>query len=316
MKDRHLFVVLSLCYGGLIACTTSCDVAGTSPQHEDDYSFSKITDVTVWANDVNMPQTRTDFELGETGIIFSWAEGDRIGIMPQSSEAESQVALTIRSGAGQKSARFAGGGWALRSDMNYAAYYPYTDDVDGLNKTVTFSYIGQKQYGDASMNHLGAYDFMATLGTEAVDEELSFNFDHLNAFIQFRLTVPAVATFSTLTLRCNEEIIPTVATLQLTSSDYIFTPMELANTLQLSLDNVQSTSENKQMIFYMNLPPFDMQGHTVYVILRSTDNRIYQGTILPRELKSGYAYRFDATLVDVTTSTDIDAPPFGNESIK
>lgn len=319
MTTRNSLLSLVLLGGCLLtACSSSPLAEEPNPlPDEPGNGATSIRQVTVVAQDV-LPQgvnTRTNFELGADKLTFSWTEGDKIGVVPLTAEAESQVGLTITSGAGQKSAQFTGGGWALRTDISYVAYYPFDDNANTLSQ-VTFSYDGQQQTGNASLAHLGTHDFMYAASTAAADEALTFQFAHLSSIAQLNLTLPAAATLTKLTLRCNDPLLPHSATLSLT--DGIFTPVAEScdHTLQLALTDIGTTAAGQTVTCYMNLPPIDMNGHTVYVILHSADRRIYQGTLLSKQLQPGRAYRFDATLVDATTSADIDAPSFGEEPIQ
>lgn len=319
MTTRDLLLSLALLCGCLLAaCSSSPLGEEPSPLPGDpEPGATSIRQVTVVAQDVlpHTAHTRTNFELQADKLAFSWAEGDKIGVVPQTADAESQVGLTITSGAGGKSARFTGGGWALRTDISYVAYYPFDDATTTLSQT-TFSYDGHQQTGNASLAHLGTHDLMYAAPATAVDEALTFDFKHLNSIAQLNLTLPAAATLSKLTLRCDEALLPHTATLSLTDGALTPDAESCDHTLQLALADISTTAAGQTVTCYMILPPIDMSGHTVYVILQSADRRIYQGTLLSRQLEPGRAYRFDATLVDATTSADIDAPPFGDEPIQ
>ena len=171
----------------------------------------------------NARDTRTAFELESTKLTFKWAEGDRIGIFPLGVEGQNdQVSLTIHSGAGSNQATFSGGGWALRTDMTYAAYYPY--QLSSAEQAVTdteilFSYEHQCQTGNATLTHLGKHDFMATVGTVAANRSqgteapedwvLNFDFFHMNCVAQLNLVLPkAVAVEKKLALPSRTRRLP------------------------------------------------------------------------------------------------------------
>lgn len=259
--------------------------------------------------------SRTSFEVGDTGLDFAWAEGDRVGVWPTDGTS-SQVKFSITSGAGKNTASFDGGAYILRDDLQYSAYYPYNASNDESScSAISFSYEGQCQTGNASLAHLGTHDLMATNATSAVNGELFFDFYHVNCAAQINLTVPVKATFTTLTLRCDEEILAKTANLDLSGSEYQYSISEPANQMQMDLSDIASTEENQTLTFYMMLPPVDMAGKTVHVVLQSDENRVYQGQLPSKTMVAGKAYRFSATLVDVTMSSDIDAPKFGEGDI-
>ena len=83
----------------------------------------------------------------------------------------------------------------------------------------------------------------------------------------------------------------------------------------MTLSDVATTQAQQVVTCYMMLPPVDLSGKTVYVILQSSDNKVYQGQLTSRKLESGRAYSFQTTLVDVTMSTEVSAPGFGSSNM-
>lgn len=316
----HGFLVLLALLGGLTACSTDDTPVEPSddPSDSDNTAFTKFQTVKVSAEDIisGDSYTRTAFELGDNSLKFSWAEGDRIGIFPQSNAEGSQVSLTINAGAGTNTAQFDGNGWALRSDVTYVAYYPYVENASLTQ--VDFSYKGQAQDGNGSTAHLGAYDWMVTASTTAEEEILNFAFTHLNALAQFTLTLPQAATVTQLTLISNEYIFPQSATLSLAEAPYALQygdDSSLANQLSMQLSNVGATEDQKTLVLYMMLPPMTWTGHTVSVVLKASDNQIYQGSLVSKTLEAGKAYRFSATLINSTMQATVETPALGETEI-
>ena len=317
------FISLLLCSLFLNACSSGDDPFPEEPpvlpeepavpdEEEQQPSSQIVKVVKMSASDFlsENANSRTSFTVSDSGLKFAWAEGDQIGVYPT---AGTQIAFTIKSGAGQNSAYFDGGAWALRDTETYASYYPYdVDNAARSNAEIRFSYEGQCQTGNASLAHLGTHDLMATNATNAVNGELVFQFKHVNSVVQLNLTVPVATSFNTLTVRCDEEIFAKVANLDLSGSEYVYSIYEPANQMTLALTDVASTEANKVLTFYMMLPPVDMAGKSVYVVLRSEDNKVYQGQLPSKTMKQGKAYRFSATLKDVTMSSQIQSPGFGN----
>ena len=330
--------VLSCC--ALTACSSQEDIPQL-PADPEQSPMAKIEQVSVKARDIlaGNAHTRTAFELESTKLTFKWAEGDKIGIFPlNTDEGSDQVSLTIHSGAGTNQAAFSGGGWALRTDVTYAAYYPYqlaSAEQTVTNTEIVFSYEGQCQTGNAALTHLGKHDFMATIGTSAVnktqgtespeDWALDFDFYHMNCVAQFNLTLPVAVAVDKLTLRCNDAIFWQKGKLNLANGlmpGEVDVPAfsyemqgEAVGQMEMALKEVSATEQAKMLTLYMNLPPIDMQGHQVYVVLHGANNRVYQGLLVSKTMVSGKAYRFDATLADVTVDSTIDSPPFAPEEI-
>ena len=104
-------------------------------------------------------ETRSSYTIGEDKVHFTWAKGDTLGIYPKDGD---QVCFPISSGDGNNTAVFDGGAWRLRSDREYAAYYPFSKEFYTLSpKALPVVYTGQKQKENDNTKALGAYDFMA-----------------------------------------------------------------------------------------------------------------------------------------------------------
>lgn len=317
-KTSFLYLMLLMGSFALNACSTEDELIPEEQPNQEEESNSSlqiVKEVMMSAGDImsGNGQSRTSFELADDKLVFAWAENDKIGVCPSEG---TQIAFTIKKGAGKNTAGFDGGSWALRETETYAAYYPYDVNNTDRNKAeLRFSYEGQHQTGNASLAHLGKYDLMATNATSSEDGKLNFKFDHLNSVAQLRLTVPVSATFTSLSIVCGEEIFTKVANLDLSRETYAYTQVEATNELKMSLAEVASTEKVKDLVFYMMLPPTDLAGKTVNVVLRSDDNKVYQGQLASKTMQAGYAYSFGATMVDVTVSSQITSPNFGTSEI-
>ena len=120
---------------------------------------------------------------------FAWTEGDTIGILP---DKGSQVYFEIDniSETEANKAVFTGGAWGLKADNNYAAYYPFIQDIM-LNRTaVPVDYSAQtysaRQDGKVSLAH----DYMAAMPVTREDGGLNFQFKHLGALVEVQFTLP------------------------------------------------------------------------------------------------------------------------------
>lgn len=313
----------SLFYASILLCSLflkACSSSGDEPMipEEDPVPPSQAVKVVNMHADHILSgngRSRTAFTLESDKLKFSWAAGDKVGVWPLDGSS-SQVDFTISSGAGESSAKFDGGSWALKEEVQYAAYYPFNvSNNESTNSNIRFSYEGQAQTGNGSLAHLGTHDLMATHATTAVEGALNFHFKHVNSVAQLRLTVPVAASFTSVTVRCDEEIFAKVGNLDLSGAEYAWTIHEATNQLSMMLSEVATTQAQQVVTCYMMLPPVDLSGKTVYVILQSSDNKVYQGQLTSRKLEPGRAYSFQATLVDVTMSTEVSAPEFGSSNI-
>lgn len=317
-KRSLFYASVLLCSLFLKACASGDELP--LPEEEDPVPPSKaVKVVTMEADNIlsGNGSSRTAFTLESDKLKFAWAEGDMVGVWPIDG-SEYQAKFSITSGAGQNSAKFDGGAFALRNDVRYAAYYPYNaSNTESGNSNNRFSYEGQAQTGNGSLAHLGTHDLMATQATSAVEGALNFKFKHLNSVAQLRLTVPVAATFKNLIIRSNDgEIFAKTASLDLSGETYLWTTVETTSELQMALSDIASTEAQKELVFYMMLPPTDMAGKTIYVVLQSDDNKVYQGQLPSKTLQPGYAYSLGATLMDVTVSSMVTSPNFGSSEIK
>ena len=92
------------------------------------------------------------------GYMVSWAEGDVVGIFPREGYQEPfEIPLNQ---VGNSTAMFDGGYWALKSGLEYNAYYPFDKanfESADMKEQISVSYLGQSQNGTTC--GAGAYDY-------------------------------------------------------------------------------------------------------------------------------------------------------------
>lgn len=301
---RHPFLTLTKATLLLLALNSCSD-----NMNEDIYGT--LSHIEITAKDFKSDaDSRTIFNITSSGAEFSWAENDTVGIFP---DTGAQAYFPMSSGAGTKTASFTGGGWALKPSALYAAYFPFIGNFYLDKNAILLDYTGQKQKEDANTNHLGIYDFMAAPASSATDGYVNFRFDHLGCLVQLKLTVPTIATFTTLTLSCNEAIFTEKALLNLMGESYSYTPSVMSQRQTMALDNIGSNTENQVLTFYMMVSPVDMTEHSVTVTLRTDANELYQGSLTSKKMLAGYAYAFSSTLKEAEVTSNVIAPGFGEK---
>ena len=183
----------------MVACTPESDFIETESLQGND-----IESILVTAKDFEGSEnlTRTAVEVSNSGASFTWSANDTIGIFPVTGY---QVAFPLESGAGTKSASFDGGGWALKNNTAYAAYYPYSYE-NRDRKNVTITYVGQLQQGNANTKHIGEFDYMAASATTPSEGSVAFNFEHLGALVQWKLKVPENGNFTSFTVESEQNV--------------------------------------------------------------------------------------------------------------
>ena len=220
--------------------------------------------------------SRTLYEVIEN-VKCTWADNDTVGVFPNEG---AQVYFPMASGAGTKNATFNGGGWALKDGSTYGAYYPCIGKFYLDKNAVPVNYTGQMQVGNASMTHLGAYDYMVASPTAPQGGAAQFTFKHLSALVQLKITVSQPATFTSVKLVTDTEDFAVEGTVDIMADVPVITPTDPANEVVLDLQNVATTQENEVVTFYFMLPPADLSEQTLKAVLVSDKGNIeidYEG---------------------------------------
>ena len=253
--------------------------------------------------------SRTDFVISDSGAEFKWAENDTVGIFP---DLGSQVYFPMASGAGTKTAAFDGGGWALKSSSTYAAYYPFKGDIY-LDKTaIPVSYVGQKQVGNNSTEHLGAYDYMAAVASTPENGNVDFNFKHLGCLVQLNIPLEDACTITSIILRTEDKSFVTKGNVDLTSSSISINNLEYSDVFNLSVEEMSFSEANKNATVYFMMAPIDLTGKEVGI-------QVYiDGNILPfnysftgKNFAAGSAYSLTATLDTAIDNSPAEAVDLG-----
>ena len=154
---------------------------------------------------------------------------------------------------GKKEGTFDGGGWALRLDTRYSTYYPFNFENRDPER-IPISYIGQKQTGNGSMNHLGDYFFCATEPTLAENGQVSFLLRNIGGVIWFRITLPDPATYTEIALVTDNNMFTTEGyySLKTLTSENIadskfnaVVSTRKSSRMTLALNDVMTSSENE-----------------------------------------------------------------------
>ncbi|MBQ7554492.1 MAG: leucine-rich repeat protein [Bacteroidaceae bacterium] len=247
-----------------------------------------LTDFQVVSTD-----TRTAYTDSEPGMNVTWAKGDTIGIFPNKG---GQVEFPIEEGTQSKQAQFDGGGWALKANNTYAAYYPYNaKNAYYHNQAIQIDYSGQTQAGNNNTEHLSQYDYQATapVNTNA-NGYLNFQFKHLGALLKFQLTVPKAGTYTSLTLTSSEKIFVTKAELDISGSEPLLKPVKTSNSLSLNLDNVELASDNAVLTAYMMVAPTDFSQGSLELMIDGDE--VFITTLTGHQLEAGKQYPINKAL--------------------
>lgn len=240
-------------------------------------------------------ETRTAYTVDDTGFHFQWAEGDALGIYPVGGD---QVKFPISSGDGSATATFDGGAWKLRSEYQYAAYYPFSADNYKIAETaIPVDYNGQTQVGNGSTAHLGAYDFLAAGATEP-DEYggVNLTMKHLGCFVRLQLTIPEENTLKSVRIASNNAPFSVKGTVDLSDTIPAITPVTTSKYTELKLEDV-TVEADETVTLYMMMAPVDMRSSLLTFTVSGNGGISYSQTLSAgKNMETGKSYSYELTL--------------------
>lgn len=248
--------------------------------------------------------TRTTVSPGNVYNV-TWACGDVLGIFP---EDGCQVPFKIAdSQAGQASAQFDGGNWAIKDGIAYNAYYPFNRELgleENVETHIPVTYAGQQQTGQTC--GVGAYDYTYSDWNTANDGTVNFSFHHIGAIVELTLNLPATTTYTKMTLSTGSSIIPMTGYYDLTAAQPAFVADNGSKTSSLSvaLNNFIGTAGQDAKVYFM-MPPVDPTSTTMTVTL-STGYNSCTYSLTPAKLEAAKIARFTGTPVSSTIPGTIE----------
>lgn len=249
----------------------------------------EITGVTITAAPFlyDTPQTKTYFEVTEHGAEFKWRESDIVGIFPTTG---TQVRFPMTNGAGASTAKFDGGGWAVKGSYSYMAYYPFIADMNMDKAAIPAHYRGQKQRGNNNLSHLGDFDYMAAVKTTpSGDGNVGFSFNHLAAIVRLTLVVPKPGTYNSLTLEATGASFTTDGIIDITQNAIAVTPTETAAEFSIELEDITTSTPNETIVIYLMLPPVNLLSCDTYAVLRGQKSE-FRSKIERKNYEQGKIY--------------------------
>lgn len=220
-------------------------------------------------------QNYDDGPLTRTSIInngtFIWAEGDTVGIYPNSG---SQVFFAMESEAGASSAKFDGGGWAFKPSAVYYSYYPFIGDIYLDRTHIPVRFVGQKQTSISDVEHIGPFDYMYTLPSSASNGEVSFTYKHLCCIIRPLVTLPA-GTWTKLAITAPSKVFATKGYFDLTAVSPEIVPTATSEQIQIDLEGITLTEQTSFMIYVLSAP-VDLKGKEIIVSVRNSLGQEFQ----------------------------------------
>lgn len=276
---------------------------------EESSSGSDVQELVFTAPDFKyVSENRTSLVSTVDGAEFKWSEGDTVGIFPNSGN---QVAFSMKSGAGTKTASFDGGGWSLKSTSTYAAYYPLRGDFYLDKRAIPLDYTGQTQTGNASTSHLGAYDYMGAIAKTPANGKVTFEFQHLGALVQLNIPLEKACDLTSMVLHTDESSFVTKGSLNLSSSSLKVKATERSEDYTISLENMSFSATDQTAIVSFMLSPVNLSGKEIDVTLSCADRTSLKYVFAGENFEAGLAYSAIASL----SSVQDDNAPVGVEAV-
>lgn len=282
MINKNLFFIPLLTLA-VMSCSNDNELNSTKSE------YVNSVRVTVEDFQPEPSSTRTAYTVDGSGFHFQWTDGDALGIYPVGGD---QVKFPISNGDGSASASFDGGAWKLRSEYQYAAYYPFSVDNYKIDqKALPVSFTGQTQNGDNSTAHLGAYDYLACAAT-APDGSggVDLTMKHLGAFLRLQLTMPKADTYSSVVLESDGAKFVTAGTFDLTAATPAITPTATSSTYTINLTNVATTEKNHVVTVYAIVAPANLSASTIKVTVHGAGQTTYVQTVPGKNFAARSAY--------------------------
>ncbi len=290
MKHSFFLFFVTVVIGSL---TVSCSSDLTEETNSSEQTIQRLH-VSI---DEMLPgdaETRANLEYKESGgkrsFDFTWAADDVLGVFPnEGAQAFFPIGEEF---AGQNSADFDGGGWALKTGYSYSLYCPY--DYGNTEKTaIPLNYLNQKQMANNDYSHLNNYNYFSSKqAIVATGPELDFKVGFVGSIFWFIFTVPEDGTFTKLRLVSDE--IPFIRTgyLDISGEAPTVSEEDESTTMTLKLNNI-TASAGEVLNLYMWVLPRDFRGNMFRAELVTDDMRVYTVNLTDRlNAVSGTFYSF------------------------
>ena len=274
----------------LAACTKEQELYQGTEQNQDAEAV-----LATGKDFVAAVETRTVItQSGSNAPTFAWKAGDVIGIIPMNNETVQSNYKVKEVGSNPKKAAFDGGVWALKEGKEYSAYYPFNEKIARSGDNLEFSFLGQTQSANNSLEHLGAYDYMYAGTVVPRGGSAQFDFEHKISLVRLQLTVPKADTYTRVVLESTESWFASEASLKL--SDGTMTATETMKYASISLNNIQVSANGILTVWFAALPTSALSGKSLSVKLFGDGNTCTGEITGITAFNAGSAYSYAVTL--------------------
>lgn len=247
--------------------------------------------------------TRTTItQSSSSAPTFAWKAGDVIGVIPMDGKTVQSNYEISKIDTDPKSATFDGGVWALKEGKGYAAYYPYNEKVARSGDKLEFSFEGQTQTANNSLEHISAYDYMYAPAVTASSSTTAFNFSHLVSLVRVQITMPNADTFTKIILESTENWFAGSAELALSSG--VLTAKESLKSATINLNNIEVAANGVLTVWFATLPTAALDGKTLSVKLFGNNATLQCELTGLKAFEAGKAYSYSCTAVSSASAVE------------
>lgn len=238
----------------------------------------------------NAKETKSVMDVSDSGISFTWAEGDKVGVF----SSGSGIALfNLISGTGQSTGVFDGEGFDLTPGSTYYAFYPY--ELSGTDKTkVPLSFAGQVAAGDDDKTHIVQKDYLTATAVANSNGKASFDFAHLESFLRMKIAMPDGAAIDQVEYIPVYDPVPTEMSVNLTTGAISTTASAVS--MPVAVSGGTPARAGDPFTLWTSMPPKSYSGETddFAVVVRSGDN-VYSARHKGAAFNAGKAYSWTVT---------------------
>lgn len=242
--------------------------------------------------------TRTELRCTDEGIKIAWDDNETIGVFPAYPVVGSQAYKRLKTDANSDghTATFDGGGWKIEPGVYYVAYYPYNNKLpaDATHEDIPIDLTNQVQEGYNSLAHIGKhYDYMCAFAKAPEEGDIVFDFKHLTSIIQLNITMPKAAKIASVTISDSKGENVFVEKAIYDGYTNHITPVQKSSSVTLKLKNPVEAQYGETVQLYISMIKTKQQP--VDIVVENKDGSRSLATYTPKDLKAGYAYRWNIT---------------------
>ena len=287
MKTIFRTALSFLLLTGLVACSEDTILEDALTQSDEQI----LRSISITGTDFQTESgARSTVQIDKNGVQFFWSANDTVGIFPNKG---SQVQFAIDEGVGMQTATFNGGGWALKHSSTYSAYYPY-DFINRNLAAIPVSYALQKQDGNASTAHLGAYDYMAATVVTPENGSVAFDMKHMGSLVMLQTNLGVEKTLTSVTLKASSAAFTEKGTMDLTAVNPEITATTSTETFTVGLDHFE-VGEDETATIYLMLAPTNLVGDSLEITLSDEVGSYIRFHVPGKNFVSGVAYAYQLT---------------------